>query len=111
MPVPLGINVISNRNLTTKEIIAFDELFRSSIKYGLEHLDEALDYAMRFARGNSKSLIEKFVKMYVNDLTISMGEEGKNSILTLLQKAKSNNIISYDEILLVDSNSQKIQKY
>jgi predicted solute-binding protein len=49
--------------------------------------------------------------MYVNDLTISMGEEGKNSILTLLQKAKSNNIISYDEILLVDSNSQKIQKY
>jgi len=74
-------------------------------------LDEALDYAMRFGRGNSKSLIEKFVKMYVNDLTISMGEEGKNSILTLLQKAKSNNIISYDEILFADSNSQKIQKY
>ncbi len=66
---------------------------------------------MRFGRGNSKSLIEKFVKMYVNDLTISMGEEGKNSILTLLQKAKSNNIISYDEILFADSNSQKIQKY
>jgi len=40
-----------------------------------------------------------------------MGEEGKNSILTLLQKAKSNNIISYDEILFADSNSQKIQKY
>jgi len=111
MPVPLGINVISNRNLTTKEIIAFDELFKSSIKYGLEHMDEALDYAMRFGRGNSKSLIEKFVKMYVNDLTMSMGEEGKNSILTLLQKAKSNNIISYDEILFADSNSQKIQKY
>jgi 1,4-dihydroxy-6-naphthoate synthase len=111
MPVPLGINVISNRNLTTNEIIDFDELFRNSIKYGLEHLDDALDYAMRFGRGNSKSLIEKFVKMYVNDLTINMGEKGKDSILTLLQKAKNNNIISFDEILLVDSNSQKIQKY
>jgi 1,4-dihydroxy-6-naphthoate synthase len=74
-------------------------------------LDDALDYAMRFGRGNSKSLVEKFVKMYVNDLTINMGEKGKDSILTLLQKAKNNNIISFDEILFVDSNSQKIQKY
>jgi 1,4-dihydroxy-6-naphthoate synthase len=111
MPVPLGINVISKRSLSIKEIIEFDELFRSSIKYGLEHLDDALEYSMQFGRGNSKSLIEKFVKMYVNDLTIDMGQEGKNSIITLLQKAKDNNILSYDELLFVDSNGQKIQRY
>lgn len=111
MPVPLGINVISKRSLTIKEIIEFDELFRNSIKYGLEHLDDALEYSMQFGRGNSKSLIEKFVKMYVNDLTIDMGQEGKNSIITLLLKAKDSNILSYDELLFVDSNGQKIQRY
>lgn len=111
MPVPLGINVISKRSLTIEEIIEFDELFRNSIKYGLEHLDDALEYSMQFGRGNSKSLIEKFVKMYVNDLTIDMGQEGKNSIITLLKKAKGSNILSYDELLFVDSNGQKIQRY
>jgi len=111
MPVPLGINVISKRSLTIEEIIKFDELFKNSIKYGLEHLDDALEYSMQFGRGNSKSLIEKFVKMYVNDLTIDMGQEGKNSIITLLQKAKGSNILSYDELLFVDSNDQKIQRY
>lgn len=111
MPVPLGINVISNRSLTVEEIIEFDELFRKSIKYGLEHLEDAIEYSMQFGRGNPKSLIEKFVKMYVNDLTIDMGEEGKNSIITLLQNARRNNILSYDELLFIDSNDKKIQSY
>jgi 1,4-dihydroxy-6-naphthoate synthase len=111
MPVPLGINVISKRSLTIKEIIGFDELFRSSIEYGLKNIDDALEYSMQFGRGNPKSLIEKFVRMYVNDLTINMDQEGKDSIITMLQKAKSSNILSYDELLFVDSNSQKIQQY
>ena len=111
MPVPLGINVISKRSLTIKEIIEFDELFRSSIEYGLKNFDDALEYSMQFGRGNPKSLIEKFIRMYVNDLTINMNQEGKDSIITMLQKAKSSNILSYDELLFVDSNSQKIQQY
>jgi len=111
MPVPLGINVISKRSLTIKEIIGFDKLFRSSIEYGLKNIDDALEYSMQFGRGNPKSLIEKFVRMYVNDLTINMDQEGKDSIITMLQKAKSSNILSYDELLFVDSNSQKIQQY
>ena len=111
MPVPLGINVISKRSLTIKEIIEFDELFRSSIEYGLKNFDDALEYSMQFGRGNPKSLIEKFVRMYVNDLTINMDQEGKDSIIKMLQKAKSSNILSYDELLFVDSNSQKIEQY
>jgi 1,4-dihydroxy-6-naphthoate synthase len=111
MPVPLGINVISKRSLTIKEIIEFDDLFRSSIKYGLDHLDDALEYSMQFGRGNSRSLIEKFVKMYVNDLTIDMDQKGKNSIITMLQKAKSSKILSYYELLFVDSNNERIQRY
>jgi 5,8-dihydroxy-2-naphthoate synthase len=111
MPVPLGINVISKRSLTIREIIEFDELFRSSIEYGLENFDDALEYSMQFGRGNPKSLIEKFIRMYVNDLTINMDQEGKDSIIKMLQKAKSSNILSYDELLFVDSNSQKIEQY
>jgi 5,8-dihydroxy-2-naphthoate synthase len=111
MPVPLGINVISNRSLTINEIIEFDELFKSSIVYGLKNLDDALEFAMRFGRGNPKSLIEKFVKMYVNDLTINMNQEGKNSIIKMLQKAKSSNILSFDQLLFIDSNHQKIERY
>ena len=110
MPVPLGINVISKRSLTTQEIIEFDKLFKSSIEYGLQHLDDALEYSMQFSRGNSKLLIEKFVKMYVNDLTINMNHEGKNSIITMLRKAKVNSILSYDELLFVDSNNQKVER-
>jgi 1,4-dihydroxy-6-naphthoate synthase len=110
MPVPLGINVISKRSLTTEEIIEFDKLFKSSIEYGLQHLNDALEYSMQFSRGNSKLLIEKFVKMYVNDLTINMNHEGKNSIITMLRKAKISSILSYDELLFVDSNNQKVDR-
>jgi 1,4-dihydroxy-6-naphthoate synthase len=110
MPVPLGINVISKRSLTTQEIIEFDKLFKSSIEYGLQHLDDALEYSMQFSRGNSKLLIEKFVKMYVNDLTINMNHEGKNSIITMLRKAKISSILSFDELLFVDSNNQKVDR-
>jgi len=110
MPVPLGINVISKRSLTTQEIIEFDKLFKSSIEYGLQHFDDALEYSMQFSRGNSKLLIEKFVKMYVNDLTINMNHEGKNSIITMLRKAKISSILSYDELLFVDSNNQKVDR-
>ena len=110
MPVPLGINVISKRSLTTQEIIEFDKLFKSSIEYGLQHLDDALEYSMQFSRGNSKLLIEKFVKMYVNDLTINMNHEGKNSIITMLRKAKTSSILSYYELLFVDSNNQKVDR-
>lgn len=111
MPVPLGINVISNRSLTIKEIIEFDELFKSSIVYGLDNLDDALEFAMQFGRGNPKSLIEKFVKMYVNDLTINMNQEGKNSIIKMLKEAKSSNILSFEQLLFIDSNRQKIERY
>lgn len=110
MPVPLGINVISKRSITTQEIIEFDKLFKSSIEYGLQHFDDALEYSMQFSRGNSKLLIGKFVKMYVNDLTINMNHEGKNSIITMLRKAKISSILSYDELLFVDSNNQKVDR-
>ncbi|HEY8522677.1 MAG TPA: MqnA/MqnD/SBP family protein, partial [Nitrososphaeraceae archaeon] len=80
LPVPLGINVANNKTLTLDQIRRFDYLFKNSIIYGLNNIEEALDYAMKYGRSQSKDMISKFVKMYVNEITVDMGEKGKTSI-------------------------------
>lgn len=84
LPVPLGVNVMSN-HFGIDTIRRFDEFFRESIVYGMTHLDDALDYAMQYSRGQPKDLIKKFVQMYVNDVTVDMGVMGEHAIRTLFQ--------------------------
>jgi len=98
MPVPLGINVASRRSMTVDEINKFDSFFRKSIEYGLKNMDEAINYAMKYARGNANELIERFVKMYVNQLTINMGSQGERSITFLLNKARDEKLLTFVEI-------------
>ena len=99
LPVPLGINVASRKGLSPLEIDKFNALFRESIEYGLNHVEDALDYSMRYGRGQSRDIIARFVKMYVNYLTVDMGENGKNSIIRLLEKTKSHGILEYDKVV------------
>ena len=94
LPVPLGINVANNKKLTLEQIRSFDTLFKNSIVYGLNNMEEAIDYAMKFGRGQSKHLISTFVKMYVNETTIDMGEKGKKSIESIFQMASENNLVT-----------------
>ena len=94
LPVPLGINVANNKTLTLGQIRRFDYLFKNSIIYGLNNMEEALEYAMKYGRGQSKDMISKFVKMYVNDITVDMGERGKTSIERIFQLAAERKIIS-----------------
>ena len=94
LPVPLGINVANNKTLTLGQIRRFDYLFKNSIIYGLNNMEEALDYAMKYGRGQSKDMIAKFVKMYVNDITVDMGKSGKKSIERIFQMASKRNLIS-----------------
>ena len=82
LPVPLGINVMSNKH-DSQIINKFDLYLQESIKYALDHKDDALEYAMQYSRGKSQVLIEKFVLMYVNNVTVDMGEPGEKSIRTL----------------------------
>ena len=84
LPVPLGINVMSN-HFDIETIRKFDEFFRESIVYGMARTNEALDYAMQYSRGQPRDLIEKFVRMYVNDITIEMGVLGESSIRDLFK--------------------------
>jgi 1,4-dihydroxy-6-naphthoate synthase len=66
---------------------------QASIEYGLAHLDDAMDYAMQYSRGKPRELIEKFVKMYVNKITVNMGNKGEESIRRVFEMAKQKNIV------------------
>ena len=92
LPVPLGINVMKT-SLGIDTIHKFDQYLQASIEYGLAHLDDAMDYAMQYSRGKPRNLIEKFVKMYVNKITVNMGDKGEESIRRVFEMAKQKNIV------------------
>jgi 1,4-dihydroxy-6-naphthoate synthase len=93
LPVPLGINVASTRSMSRELIAEFSALFTSSIAYGLGHMEEAVDYAMQYSRGQPKETITRFVKMYVNDLTLDMGQQGRSAIEKMFNLARERGLI------------------
>jgi 1,4-dihydroxy-6-naphthoate synthase len=97
LPVPLGINVMRT-DLGMDTIVKFDRYLQASIEYGLEHFDDALEYAMQYSRGKERDLIEKFVKMYVNQVTVNMGDPGEESIRRLFKMAKEKGLVPDFEI-------------
>lgn len=98
LPVPLGINVASSKSLTLGQIRRLDNLFKNSILYSLRNLDAAVNYAMRYSRGQPKDVMTKFIKMYVNDVTIDMGVEGEKSIKKMFAMAKEKQILSIPRV-------------
>jgi 1,4-dihydroxy-6-naphthoate synthase len=93
LPVPLGINVASTRTMSRKQIEEFSDVFTRSVKYGLDNVDAAVDYAMQYGRDQPRETIMKFVKMYVNRLTLDMGQDGKKAIEKMFEMARDNKII------------------
>ena len=92
LPVPLGINVMRD-SFGLETIRKFDKFLQESIEFGLMHIDDAIEYAMKYGRGKSRELIEKFVKMYVNDVTVNMGKNGEKSIRKLFEMATEKNLV------------------
>jgi 1,4-dihydroxy-6-naphthoate synthase len=92
LPVPLGINVMKT-SLGMDLIHKFDQYLQASIEYGLENLDDALEYAMQYSRGKPRDLIEKFVKMYVNHVTVNMGDKGEEAIRRLFEMSKEKSLV------------------
>jgi 1,4-dihydroxy-6-naphthoate synthase len=79
LPLPLGANVVL-RDLGAEAMSALTRILRQSIDFGLEHRREALEYALRFGRGLDVGLTDRFVGMYVNELTRDCGERGRLAI-------------------------------
>jgi len=92
LPVPLGINVMKN-SFGLETIRKFDGFLQESIEFGLKHTDDAIKYAMKYGREKPRDLIEKFVKMYVNDVTINMGESGEMSIRKFFELAGEKKLV------------------
>ncbi|MCL5670945.1 MAG: ABC transporter substrate-binding protein [Acidobacteria bacterium] len=91
-PLPLGGNVI-RRSLDADTIRQSDEILRASIEYALEHREEALAYALQFARGLELPNAEHFVSMYVNDWTLDYGDRGRKAVQTLLDRGYQAGVI------------------
>jgi 1,4-dihydroxy-6-naphthoate synthase len=98
LPMPLGINVASNKSMTLEQIKMFDKLFKESILYGLEHIEPAVDYAMKYGRGQPRDVITRFIKMYVNDVTIDMGTIGEKSIKKMFAIAEEKGFLSFSKL-------------
>jgi 1,4-dihydroxy-6-naphthoate synthase len=92
LPLPLGGNVI-RKDLGLPLMRMISRHLRDSIAYGLEHRREALDHAMRFARGLDRSKADTFVGMYVNAWTLDYGDRGRSAIRELLGRGVAAGII------------------
>src|SRR3954468_6458745 len=86
LPLPLGGNVI-RRDLGPALIARLSRMLHNSIAYALDHRDEAVAYAMQFGRGLDQEKTDRFVGMYVNELTLDYGERGRQAVRRLLTEA------------------------
>jgi 5,8-dihydroxy-2-naphthoate synthase len=85
LPLPLGGNVV-RRDLGADRIARISRALSRSIEYGLAHRSDALDHAMRYARGLPREKADQFVGMYVNAWTQGYGEAGRKAVQTLLDR-------------------------
>ena len=92
LPLPLGGNAI-RRGLGPELMAKVAAALRESIQYALDHRDEALAYAMQFARDLDPQMADKFVGMYVNERTLDYGPEGREAIRRLLDMGHTAGII------------------
>jgi 1,4-dihydroxy-6-naphthoate synthase len=94
LPLPLGGNVI-RRQLGTDLINSVAGAIHDSIQYALDHREEALEYAMQFARDLEPQLADKFVGMYVNERTLDFGDDGRKAVSRLLEMGHQAGIIPH----------------
>ena len=94
LPLPLGGNAI-RRALGHEVQKVVTQALRDSIQHALDHRNEALEYAMQFARDLDTSLANRFVGMYVNERTLNYGEDGRIAIRKLLEMGYDRGIIPH----------------
>jgi 1,4-dihydroxy-6-naphthoate synthase len=92
LPLPMGGNVIK-RDLGADLMRKVSLCLHKSIKYSMENREDALAYAMQFARDMPPELADRFVAMWVNDLTLDYGERGKRAVRLLLKEGYEKGII------------------
>jgi len=99
LPLPLGVNV-ARRDLGPERLHDLSEVLRASIQAGLDNRDVAMKYAMRWGRGLDQALADRFVGMYVNELTCDYGDEGREAVRELFRRAEAAGL--YDRSVQVE---------
>lgn len=94
LPLPLGGNAI-RRSLGDTAMQKVTQALRDSIQYGLDHREQALEYAMQFGRDLDTGLADKFVGMYVNERTLDYGSDGREAIRKLLAMGHERGLIPH----------------
>ncbi|MEP0848508.1 MAG: ABC transporter substrate-binding protein [Phycisphaerae bacterium] len=92
LPLPLGGNVV-RRDLGPQHMQAVTRIMKASIRYSLDHRDEAVKYALRFGRGLDEKLADRFVGMYVNEWTLDYGPRGREAIRRLLAEGAKAGVV------------------
>jgi 1,4-dihydroxy-6-naphthoate synthase len=92
LPLPLGGNAI-RRSLGPETMASVNQALRESIQYAIDHREEALAYAMQFARDLDPQQADKFVGMYVNERTLDYGDDGREAVSRLLDMGYKAGII------------------
>jgi len=93
LPLPLGGNVV-RRDLGPETMRLISRLLKESIQYALDHRQDALSYALQYARDMDRSLADRFVGMYVNDWTLDYGPRGREAVRRLLEEAHQAGVIA-----------------
>jgi 1,4-dihydroxy-6-naphthoate synthase len=92
LPLPLGGNAV-RRDLGEEMMRRLTRLVRETVRFSLDHRQDALDYAMSFARGMERGIADRFVDMWVNPMTLDCGERGRRGVQTLLDRGHEAGII------------------
>jgi 1,4-dihydroxy-6-naphthoate synthase len=92
LPLPLGGNAV-RRDLGPGLMARLTGLVRETVKYSLAHREDALRYALGFARGMDPRVADRFVGMWVNDMTVEAGERGRRAVQVLLDRGHAAGII------------------
>ena len=88
LPLPLGVNV-ARRDLGQDVLCEVSAVLREAIQCGLDHRADALEYALQFGRGIDAAVADRFVSMYVNELTQDYGDEGRKAVTELLRRGEA----------------------
>lgn len=94
LPLPMGGNVI-RRDLGPELMLQVSKYLHASIVYSMDNREDALAYAMQFARDMQPELADRFVAMWVNDLTLDYGERGREAVRLLLEEGHKAGIIPH----------------
>jgi 1,4-dihydroxy-6-naphthoate synthase len=92
LPLPLGANAV-RRDLGPELMAKLTRLVRETVRHSLAHRPEALAYAMEFARGMDPAVADRFVGMWVNEMTLDIGERGRRAVQEFLDRGHAAGVI------------------